>query len=240
MTDNQNTLTNNSKNLKLIDLGLIDYQKAWDFQTKIHLDLIALKKEIPQTFHHHSLILCEHPHVFTLGKSGAESNLLQPLDKMHEINANFYKINRGGDVTYHGPWQLVAYPILDLDKLFTDVHRFVRLLEKSIMDVLKEYQLDAGRIDGLTGVWIDIHGKVPRKICAIGVHLSRWVSLHGLAFNINSDLNYFNYIIPCGIDPKQKSVTSLAKELNQPIQFEEVKEKFIRHFISNFELIKIL
>lgn len=217
-------------------MGLIDYQEAWDIQTAIHQQLIDQKKQNAEVFAHHSLILCEHPHVFTLGKSGEESNLLQPMDRMSEINASFYKINRGGDITYHGPGQLVAYPILDLDKLFTDVHRFVRYLEKTIIDVLSDYEIPAGQIPGLTGVWIDKDQKTPRKICAIGVHLSRWVSLHGLAFNVNTNLDYFNYIIPCGIDPKEKQVTSLSKELNREVPMSEVKEKFVKHFINNFEL----
>ncbi len=236
MTEFQNTSTKISSQLKIIDLGLIDYKEAWDIQTAIHQQLINQKRLNTFDFSHHTLILCEHPHVFTLGKSGEESNLLQPQDKMADINASFYKINRGGDITYHGPGQLVAYPILDLDKLFTDVHRFVRLLEKTIIDVLAEYGLEAGQIPGLTGVWINKNEKTPRKICAIGVHLSRWVSLHGLAFNINTDLDYFKYIIPCGIDPKEKQVTSLSKELNRIISIDEVKEKFIKHFITNFEL----
>lgn len=236
MSEIQNTSAKISSRLKIIDLGLIDYQEAWDIQTAIHQQLIDQKKQNAEEFAHHSLILCEHPHVFTLGKSGEESNLLQPMDRMSEINARFYKINRGGDITYHGPGQLVAYPILDLDKLFTDVHRFVRYLEKTIIDVLSDYEIAAGQIAGLTGVWIDEDQKTPRKICAIGVHLSRWVSLHGLAFNVNTNLDYFNYIIPCGIDPKEKQVTSLSKELNRPVPMSEVKEKFVKHFLSNFEL----
>lgn len=219
-----------------MDLGLIDYQEAWDIQTEIHQGLIHQKRNDPATFSHHTLILCEHPHVFTLGKSGDESNLLQPQDKMSDINANFYKINRGGDITYHGPGQLVAYPILDLDKLFTDVHRFVRYLEKTIIDVLADYGLNAGQIPGLTGVWLNEVDNSPRKICAIGVHLSRWVSLHGLAFNVNTNLDYFKYIIPCGIDPKEKAVTSLSKELNRQVSMDEVKQKFIHYFAQSFEL----
>lgn len=236
MTEFQNTSTKISTDLKIIDLGLIDYQEAWDIQTTIHQNLIQQKRENPMDFSHHSLILCEHPHVFTLGKSGTESNLLQPRDKMDDIQARFYKINRGGDITYHGPGQLVAYPILDLDKLFTDVHRFVRSLENTIIDLLSEYGLEAGQIPGVTGVWLDKDQKMPRKICAIGVHLSRWVSLHGLAFNVNTNLDYFKYIVPCGIDPKEKTVTSLSKELQREIPMPEVKEKFIKHFIHNFEL----
>jgi lipoyl(octanoyl) transferase len=219
-----------------LDLGLIDYQEAWDLQTKIHNQLILQKKENPEAFTHHTLILCEHPHVFTLGKSGVESNLLQPLDKMDAIDAKFYKINRGGDITYHGPGQLVAYPILDLEKIHTDVHWFVRNLEQTIIEVVSEYGINADRIKGLTGVWIDKDGLLPRKICAIGVHLSRWVSLHGLAFNVNTNLDYFKYIIPCGIHPDEKKVTSLSIESKQTVSMEDVKQKFISYFISNFDL----
>lgn len=236
MTEFQNNLSKNASRLEVMDLGLIDYQEAWNKQTEIHQHLIELKRKNPGHFEKHVLILCEHPHVFTLGKSGEESNLLQPLEKLEEIQARFYKINRGGDITYHGPGQLVAYPILDLDQIFTDIHRFVRTLENIIIDLLKEYDLQAGIIPGLTGVWIDNKHEMPRKICAIGVHLSRWVSLHGLAFNVNTNLNYFNYIIPCGIDPKEKSVTSLVKELNRPVDMMEVKKKFVNHFLNNFQL----
>ncbi len=236
MSDFQNISIKNATQLKVFDLGMIDYQVAWDFQTKIHQDLINLKKQQPDSFMYHSLLLCEHPHVFTLGKSGQESNLLQPMDKMAEINASYYKINRGGDITYHGPGQLVVYPILDLEKIRTDVHWYVRNLEKTVIDVLKDYDLTADRIPGLTGVWLGKEEYQPRKICAIGVHLSRWVSLHGLAFNINTNLDYFKYIIPCGIRADDKKVTSLSKELNEPISMEEVKHKFISCFLSNFDL----
>ncbi len=236
MPDFQNISSKNSSQLKLLDLGLIDYQEAWDLQTKIHNQLILQKKENPEAFTHHTLILCEHPHVFTLGKSGVESNLLQPLDKMDAIDAKFYKINRGGDITYHGPGQLVAYPILDLEKIHTDVHWFVRNLEQTIIEVVSEYGIKADRIKGLTGVWIDKDGLLPRKICAIGVHLSRWVSLHGLAFNVNTNLDYFKYIIPCGIHPDEKKVTSLSIESKQTVSMEDVKQKFISYFISNFDL----
>lgn len=236
MVDNQNILTKNSRYLKVHDLGVSDYQLAWDFQTRLHKDLIACKLENPDHFPGHSLVLCEHPHVFTLGKSGQEANLLQPLDQMEDIQARFYRINRGGDITYHGPGQLVAYPILDLEKLKTDVHWYVRSLEQCIIDLVREYGIEAGRIEGLTGVWVGMDSPKPRKICAIGVHLSRWVSLHGLAFNIQTDLQYFNYIVPCGIDPEQKSVTSMSKELLREISLDEIKVKFIQHFIKQFEL----
>ncbi len=222
-------------------MGLIDFKSAWDRQTEVHNHLIQLKRSQPDgsSFLYHSLLLCEHPHVFTLGKSGKETNLLQPLNMMNEIQAEYHRINRGGDITYHGPGQLVAYPILDLEKLFTDVHKYVRLLEQVIIDLLAEYSLIADRIPGLTGVWLDTKSARPRKICAIGVHLSRWVSLHGLAFNINTELNYFNYIIPCGIPHDAKSVTSLAAELGSQQDMEQLKLKFIEHFLDKFNLWQI-
>ncbi|MBK9107978.1 MAG: lipoyl(octanoyl) transferase LipB [Saprospiraceae bacterium] len=233
--DNQRNLT---KKLQILDLGEQPYSNVWALQSELHQNLIAQKREDPAGLHFtsHALILCEHPHVFTLGKSGQQDHLLQPLDKMEEINAEFHMINRGGDITYHGPGQLVAYPILDLEKIFTDVHKYIRSLEEVVILVLKEYGIAADRISGLTGVWIDIHGTKPRKICAIGVHLSRWVSLHGLAFNVNTDLDYFKYIVPCGINVEEKPVTSLKKELGFPVSMEDVKSKFIQHFLNTFEL----
>ena len=220
---------------------MIDFKTAWDQQTDLHNTLIQLKKAAPDgsSFQQHYLLLCEHPHVFTLGKSGKESHLLQPAEKMDEIQAEYHRINRGGDITYHGPGQLVVYPILDLEKLFTDVHKYVRFLEQVIIELLADYDLNAGRIPGLTGVWLDTTGPKPKKICAIGVHLSRWVSLHGLAFNINTQLDYFNYIVPCGIPQSTKSVTSLAAELGAPQNMREVKDKFTEHFLHTFNLWQI-
>lgn len=221
-----------------MDLGEQPYSNVWALQSEIHQELISQKREDPEGLHFnaHSLILCEHPHVFTLGKSGQQAHLLQPLDKMNEINAEFHAINRGGDITYHGPGQLVAYPILDLEKIYTDVHKYIRSLEEVVILVLKDYGVIADRIAGLTGVWIDVHSDKPRKICAIGVHLSRWVSLHGLAFNVNTDLDYFKYIIPCGINAEEKPVTSLKKELGFQVSMEDIKSKFIQHFLNTFEL----
>lgn len=225
------------RSLIVEDLGLRDYEKVWQYQTDIHQRLIAQKRmESPQFKHKHTLILCEHPHVYTLGKSGKEEHLIMPESELSNIQASFYRINRGGDITYHGPGQLVAYPILDLDQLFTDVHLYVRLLEESIIEVLKEYKIEAGRIEGLTGVWIEPETNKARKICAIGVHLSRWVSLHGLAFNVNADLNYFNHIIPCGIASQNKSVTSMHIELGRSVQMQEIKTIFIEKFVKLFEL----
>lgn len=228
---------NDFNSLRIIDLGYIDYEQAWKYQTDIHQQLIEQKRNNPSAFElTHCLILCEHPHVYTLGKSGKEENLVIDSENLASINASFHKINRGGDITYHGPGQLVAYPILDLDKLFTDVHRYVRTLEECIIKVLEQFKLNAERIEGLTGVWLDKESKMPRKICAIGVHLSRWVSLHGLAFNVNSDLNYFNHIIPCGISSKEKTVSSLEKELGYKVNMEDVKNLFTKYFLELFEL----
>jgi lipoyl(octanoyl) transferase len=177
----------------------------------------------------------EHPHVYTLGKSGKQENLLLDESQLDANEAKFYKINRGGDITYHGPGQLVGYPILDLDNFFTDIHRYLRLLEESVILTLAEYGILAGRIEGLTGVWVDhIEQKNPRKICALGVKSSRWVTMHGFAFNVNSDLNYFSHIIPCGID--DKAVTSLKHELGKEISMQEIKEKMKSHLTSLFEM----
>ena len=180
------------------------------------------------------MLLCEHPHVYTLGKSGSENNLLLNHLQLTKKNATFYKINRGGDITYHGPGQLVVYPIFDLDHFFTDIHKYLRYLEEAVINTLNDYGITAGRVDGLTGVWID--GEDPinaRKICAMGVKCSRWVTMHGIGFNINSDLSYFNNIVPCGIT--DKAVTSLEKELGRKIEMSEVKQKLMAHIANIFE-----
>lgn len=223
------------------DLGLIDYQEAWDYQERIFAETVALKiknRNLPasdQTPTPNYLLFLEHPHVYTLGKSGKQENLLLDESQLDANEAKFYKINRGGDITYHGPGQLVGYPILDLDNFFTDIHRYLRLLEESVILTLAEYGILAGRIDGLTGVWLDhIEQKNPRKICALGVKSSRWVTMHGFAFNVNSDLNYFSHIIPCGID--DKAVTSLKHELGKEISMQEIKEKMKTHLTSLFEM----
>jgi lipoyl(octanoyl) transferase len=217
-----------NRNTRFIDLGLIDYQKAWDFQTKLFEETLAVKSENrnrpadQQIATDNTLIFCEHPPVYTLGKSGKESNLLIKKEELPSVGATYYHINRGGDITFHGPGQLVVYPIFDLENFFTDIHRYMRALEESVIQTLKEFGIDAGRINGLTGVWIESEEKSrARKICALGVKTSRWVTLHGLAFNITTDLRYFDYIIPCGID--DKAVTSLQRELGTPIHIEEVK-----------------
>jgi lipoyl(octanoyl) transferase len=223
--------------LDVKDLGLVDYQAGWDIQTDLHQRLIQEKRNNSGiSVSPHSLILCEHPHVFTLGKSGYDSHLKVDDSELERIQASFYRINRGGDITYHGPGQLVAYPILDLERIFTDVHRYVRSLEEVVIQVLLEYNIKAGREEKYTGVWVDPESPQARKICAIGVHLSRWVSLHGLAFNINTDLNYFSHIIPCGIQDPQKSVTSLSNELGMSVSLDEVKQKFVKKFLEVLDL----
>jgi lipoyl(octanoyl) transferase len=217
------------------DLGLTDYFDTWQYQTEIHLKLKEEKKSINNPNPTHTLIFCEHHAVFTLGRSGLQENLIVSPEYLAENNIQFYKINRGGDITYHGPGQLVGYPILDLDHFFTDIHRYLRYLEESIILTLAEYGVPAGRIDGLTGVWLDHDtGKNPRKICALGVKSSRWVTMHGFAFNLNVDLSYFGHIIPCGID--DKAVTSLHLELGRPVALEEVKQKVKKHLATLFEM----
>jgi lipoyl(octanoyl) transferase len=221
------------------DLGLKDYKEAWDFQEQLFKGNVDAKienrradKVATPTISH--LLFCEHPHVYTLGKSGDESHLLLSEVLLKQKGATYYKINRGGDITYHGPGQIVGYPILDLDFFFTDIHKYLRYLEEMVILTLAEYGIKGERYQGYTGVWIDADNPLKaRKICAMGVRCSRWVTMHGFAFNINPDLNYFNNIVPCGITDKQ--VTSLQKELNQEIDVEEVKEKLKKHFCSLFE-----
>lgn len=221
------------------DLGVIDYKKAWDYQEKLFKEAIDIKiaqrKEETTEKTKNYLLFCEHPHVYTLGKSGKKEHLLMTDEQLSAMNATYYKINRGGDITYHGPGQLVVYPILDLDSyFFTDIHKYMRYLEEAVIRTLLEYKIDAKRVKGLTGVWIDGETPNARKICAMGVKSSRWVTMHGIGFNISSDLNYFKSIIPCGI--QDKSVTSLEKELGHPVNLQEVKEKFQRHFATLFDV----
>ena len=220
------------------DLGLIDYKKCWDYQEEVFAKTIEIKtknrKENTTVKTKNTLIFCEHPHVYTLGKSGNEKNLLVNEDYLKSVGASFYKINRGGDVTYHGPGQIVGYPILDLENFFTDIHKYLRLLEEAVILTLKDYGLNGERSDGETGVWLDVSTAKARKICALGVKTSRWVSMHGFAFNVNSDLSYFGNIVPCGIVDKQ--VTSLQKELNKEIDMNEVKSKLKTHIVNLFEM----
>ena len=227
-----------NKKVKFEDLGLIDYKKCWDYQEELFSKILAVKsanrKEDKSDATENHLLFCEHPHVYTLGKSGEKTNLLVNDDYLKSRGATFYKINRGGDITYHGPGQIVGYPILDLDNFFTDIHKYLRLLEEAVILTLKEYGLEGERSGGETGVWFDVGTPKARKICALGVKTSRWVTMHGFAFNVNSDLSYFGNIIPCGIADKQ--VTSLEKEIGRPVDMKDVKEKLKSYLIHLFEM----
>ena len=227
-----------NKKVGFQDLGLIDYRKCWDYQEELFAEILAVKsanrKENKTDITQNHLLFCEHPHVYTLGKSGDEKNLLVNEDYLKSRGATFHKINRGGDITYHGPGQIVGYPILDLDNFFTDIHKYLRFLEEAIILTLKEYGLESERSPGETGVWFDVGTPKARKICALGVKSSRWVTMHGFAFNINADLSYFGNIIPCGIVDKQ--VTSMQKELGREIDMEEVKTKLKSHLVCLFEM----
>jgi lipoyl(octanoyl) transferase len=232
--------THINKTVQLQDWGLIDYQQAWDIQERLLAETVAIKtqnRNLPaeqQQLTPNYLVFCEHPHVYTLGKSGHLENLLVNEQQLAEIDATFYKINRGGDITYHGPGQLVGYPIFDLENFFTDIHRYMRTLEEAIILTCADYGLDAGRIEGLTGVWLDHNARQnPRKICAMGVKSSRWVTMHGFAFNVNTDLAYFNHIVPCGIT--DKAVTSLERELGQKLNMAAVKSILQKHLLALFE-----
>jgi lipoyl(octanoyl) transferase len=227
-----------NKKVRFEDLGLIEYKKCWDYQEALFADILAVKstnKKInkkQKTANH--LLFCEHPHVYTLGKSGNKKNLLVNEESLKNRGATFYKINRGGDITYHGPGQIVGYPILDLDNFFTDIHKYLRFMEEAVILTLREYGLESDRSKGETGVWLDVGTEKARKICALGVKSSRWVTMHGFAFNVNSDLSYFGSIVPCGIRDKQ--VTSLEKELGEKRNIEEVKNKLKIHLIRLFEM----
>jgi len=211
------------------DLGLIDYEAALNRQTEHFNSILQVKsanRTLPPDQQLHTknyLLFCEHPHVFTLGKSGDENNLLIKKEELHTIDATYHHINRGGDITYHGPGQLVGYPILDLENFFTDIHQYMRLLEEAVIQTLHQFNVESGRIPGLTGVWLDADDPIKtRKICAMGVKTSRWVTLHGLALNVNTDLSYFTHLIPCGIT--DKAVTSLHKEVGHKVNISIVKE----------------
>ena len=227
------------------NLGLIDYKEAWDYQEKLfsaiieHKMLIRKAQELDSTIDtktENYLLMCEHPNVYTLGKSGAENNLLINDTFLKHINATYYKINRGGDITYHGPGQIVGYPILNLDMFFTDIHKYLRFLEEIIILTLKDFGIIADRFPTYTGVWIEpgVAGK-ERKICAMGVRCSRWVTMHGWALNVNTDLSYFNHIVPCGILDKQ--VTSIEKELGKKVDMNEVSERIKFHFQQQFNCV---
>ena len=244
-----------------IDLELVDYKQAWDYQEKLFNEIVQIKinnRKISSGTQHstpasqlldlnsqlHSpnsilptpnyLLFCAHPHVYTLGNSGNKEHLLISEQQLKQKNATYYKINRGGDITYHGPGQIVGYPILDLDNFFTDIHKYLRYLEEMVIRTLAEYGIESGRSKGETGVWLDAENPLKaRKICALGVRASRWVTMHGFAFNVNTDLNYFGNIVPCGI--VDKAVTSLDKELGSKVDEEEVKQKLKKHFAVLFE-----
>ncbi len=229
-----------NKEVQIQHLGTMRYKAAWDYQDALFQGIIQQKianRDIPlekQSLTPNYLLFCEHPHVYTLGKSGHLENLLMSQIELAEQNIDYFHINRGGDITYHGYGQVVGYPILDLDNFFTDIHRYLRLLEEMIILTLAEYGIRAGRIPQLTGVWIDYEEQInPRKICAMGVRTSRWVTMHGFALNVNTDLSYFNNIVPCGIT--DKAVTSMEKELGYKVAMEEVETKLIRHFADLFE-----
>lgn len=228
-----------NKNILFHDLGSLDYKVCWDLQERLFNQTIQIKtenrskSEEAQTVTTNHLLFVEHPHVYTLGNKGKTDHLLLSDQQLEEVNATYYKINRGGDITYHGPGQLVAYPILDLDHFFTDIHLYLRNLEETIILTLAEYGIASGRSKGETGVWLDADNPLKaRKICAMGVRCSRWVTMHGWGFNVNADLNYFNGIIPCGIT--DKSVTSLHKELGHEVDMQEIKHKLLRNFEKVF------
>jgi lipoyl(octanoyl) transferase len=231
-----------NKKVEIQDLGSKDYKETWDYQEAIFKEILDVKirnrreelsLETPNYF-----LFVEHPHVYTLGKSGDLDNLLIAEDKLADIGATYYKINRGGDITYHGPGQIVGYPIIDLENFFTDIHKYLRFLEEMVILTLAEYGLKAGRSKGETGVWLDVGSPFARKICALGVRASRWVTMHGFALNVNADLGYFDHMIPCGI--KGKAVTSLNVELGkETIPLSEVKEKLEKHFSNLFEAVMV-
>ncbi|MBE9598892.1 lipoyl(octanoyl) transferase LipB [Pedobacter sp. MC2016-24] len=227
-----------NKKVEFIDWGLIDYQAAWDRQESVFNQTVAVKTqnrtdgttlETPNY-----LIFCEHPHVYTLGKSGHPENLLLDEAALIDKQATYYKINRGGDITYHGPGQIVGYPILDLDNFFTDIHLYLRTLEEAVILTMADYGLAGERYPGFTGVWLDADNDRARKICAMGVRCSRWVTMHGFAFNVNTNLDYFKNIVPCGID--DKDVTSMQRELGSALDMNEVKMRLKGHIASLFKM----
>lgn len=208
------------------NLGLIDYKEAWDYQENLFKATVDLKIQVRKgesdAATKNYLLFCQHPHVYTLGKSGKKEHLLLDDEGLQQHEARYYEINRGGDITYHGPGQLVVYPIFDLDHFFSDIHKYLRYLEEAVINTLAEYGIKSGRVDGLTGVWVDGETDQARKICAMGVKSSRWVTMHGIGFNVNSDLSYFSHIIPCGID--DKAVTSMEHELGKTVDLNEVSQ----------------
>jgi len=227
-----------NKKVQFQDLGLKDYKETWEYQEELFKAIVDSKiknrREETQNPTQNHFLYVEHPHVYTLGKSGSFDNLLLNEKQLADKGATFYKINRGGDITYHGPGQIVGYPILDLDNFFTDIHKYLRLLEECIILTLAEYGIKAMRSEGETGVWLGVGTPFARKICALGVRASRWVTMHGFALNVNADLGYFDNIIPCGI--KGKAVTALNVELGvKEVDIEVVKQKILKHFTVLFE-----
>lgn len=231
------------KKVEFQDLGRIAYKDAWDYQQQLLNEAVAIKRrnwsvkeEAKKEQTNNYLLFCEHPPVYTLGKSGKPDHLLLNEAELESKGVEFYKINRGGDITFHGPGQIVGYPIFDLEQFFTDVHKYVRFLEETVIRTLAEYGLEGFRIKDYTGVWLPETNYLPkRKICAIGVHLSRWVTMHGFALNVNTELNYFQNIVPCGISETDKAVTTLAIELGHTIEINETKTKLKNHFAQLFE-----
>ncbi len=240
---NHPTISAHTQLVKFRDLGRMNYKYAWDLQESIFNDIVQrkIKNRLPgskeQLSYHHQLLLVEHDPVITLGKSADVNNVLLNQELLKQNGVELFHINRGGDVTFHGPGQIVGYPILDLDQFFTDIGKYLRCIEEVIILTLREYGVEGDRLPGATGVWLDVGKPTARKICAIGIRCSRWVTMHGFAFNVNTDLNYFNLIVPCGIS--DKAVTSLAKEVGHQLDIEEVKEKLKHHFqfVFNCKLI---
>jgi lipoyl(octanoyl) transferase len=224
--------------VKHTDLGTVDYKEAWDYQGVLFNEIIQQKISEKDVEHKSNplnhLITCQHPHVFTIGKSGNQSNLLANEKDLDAMEATFYKINRGGDITYHGPGQLVVYPIFDLDQFFTDIHKYMRFLEESVILTLLDFGITGTRMEGLTGVWIA--DEIPRKICAFGVKSSRWVTMHGIGFNVNTDLSYFDSIVPCGITGKE--VTSMKQEIGTTLDLQEVQSRLLYHLKTLFGYVE--
>jgi lipoyl(octanoyl) transferase len=229
-----------NKTVEIHDIGLVDYEEALNFQLKLFNEIIDTKisnrKNRTNIKTKNHLVFVEHNSVYTLGKSGKISNLLLDENDLKKNDIKFYNTNRGGDITYHGPGQIVCYPILDLDNFFTDVHKYLRFLEETIILTLRDYGINGERSDNETGVWLDVNTRNPRKICALGVKASRWVTMHGLALNVNNDLSYFNDIVPCGI--KDKSVTSISVECKKNIEENFLKEKIIKNFLKLYSATK--
>jgi len=230
-----------NKFIEIQELGAKDYLETWNYQEELFQKIIDIKvlnrRNNAEDSTPNYLLFVEHPHVYTLGKRGKQQHLLIDKEELKAIGATYYEINRGGDITYHGPGQLVGYPILDLENFYTDIHKYLRSLEEVIIRTLAEYGIEGDRAEGETGVWLDVGTPFARKICALGIRTSRWVSMHGFALNVNTNLGYFDKIVPCGIT--DKSVTSIKQELNgQEVPMAEVQEKVIKHFLDIFEAVE--